>query len=587
MPYRIQFKKRITKAILALLILISTEACLYNPIIRSLLSSDLPNDNNNFLSLLLLGPNSGSLATSAPESISYGSIRTFRLVPDVSLNLRPTVSGVVDSWSISPSLPSGLSFDTASGTISGAPNASYFSTGFPLTTFLIKATNALGSTEVSIEIQIVASGGTVWTVLHGVTGRNTGGGTGSLFFDTATNSLYSGGFTTGSLDGASNPYPTVQTAFATKYDLNGNRIWTQIVPLSLGAFSQTGLALDSTANVIISGTTFGANTGQYDSIPLTTDQNLGITKFDSNGTKLWSVAKAGTELASSGIATDSSGNIFSTGNVKNNLDGVTNSGSTDSAVTMIKYDASGLQVGLPTLVGNGFGAIGWHNEGYGINMDSLGNLWTSGMSMSTNTCATANGQRTIVLYKFNSSMAYQTCYSLASSPSTDNLNFAFAPISDPSNNVYITGYTSSDLDGLTKVSTAASGYFDAFIAKFDSSGTLVWKRQLAVLGNTDTRAYAIVRSPDNFYYITGYTNANLNGEILNGIQDLFVAKYDSSGTLIWVKLIGSTGSTLQGNGLAFDTNNTLYVSGISNGDVGGVTNPVKPNNAHILLRFVK
>ncbi len=452
---------------------------------------------------------------------------------------------------------------------------------------MVTATNTLGSAEYRIEIQIVASGGTVWTVLHGVSGRDTGGGTGSLFFHTATNSLYSGGYTTGSLDGAANPYPTIQSAFATKYDLNGSRLWTKIVPMSLGAFGQSGLALDPSANVIISGSTGGAKTGQYDGITLTNDQNLGITKFDSSGNKLWSVAKPGTELVSSGIATDTSGNIFSTGNVKNTLDGVTNSGSTDSAVTMIKYDASGVQQGLPTLVGNGVGAVGWHNEGYGINMDSSGNLWTTGVSMSTNTCATAGGQRTIVLYRFNSSIAYQTCYSLASSASADNLSFAFAPISYPSNNVFITGYTSSNLDGLTKVSTAASGYFDAFIAKFNSSGTVLWKRQLAVAGNSDTRAYAIVRSPDDFYYITGYTNANLNGEIRSGVQDLFVAKYDSAGTLIWVKLIGSSGSTVQGNGLAFDTNNTLYVSGTSNGDMGGVTNPVKPNNAHLLLRFVK
>ncbi len=448
---------------------------------------------------------SATEATSAPSNIDYGGSKTFNLVPGVSVSLVPTLTGGADSWSISPSLPSDLTFDTKTGSVSGTPNTSYLSSGFPLTTFLITARNSQGAAEHSIDIQIVASGGTVWTALRGVSGQTVGSASG----------------------------------------------------------------------------------GQYDGITLTNNENLGLTKFDSSGNKLWSVAKPGTELVSAGIATDSSGNIFSTGNVKNTLDGVTNSGSTDSAITMIQFNPSGVQQGLPTLVGNGVGAVGWHNEGYGINLDSSGNLWTAGMTMSTNTCATAGGQRTIVLYKFNSSLVYQACYSLTSSASADNLNFAFAPVSDPSNNIYITGYTSSNLDGLTKVSTAASGYFDAFIAKFNSSGVVQWKRQLAVPGNTDTRAYAITRSPDDFYYITGYTNANLNGEIRNGVQDLFVAKYDSAGTLIWVKLIGSSGSSVQGTGLAFDTNNTLYVSGTSNGDLGGMTNPVKPYNAHLLLRFVK
>ena len=100
-------------------------------------------------------------------------------------------------------------------------------------------------------------------------------------------------------------------------------------------------------------------------------------------------------------------------------------------------------------------------------------------------------------------------------------------------------------------------------------------------------AYAITRSPDVFYYITGETNGNLAGQTLNGVKDLFVAKYSSSGNLEWVKFIGSAGSTTYGTGIAFDTNNTLYLSGTSNGDIGGVTNPVKPNAAHMLIRFVK
>ena len=43
-------------------------------------------------------------------------------------NVNPTITptnsgGAVTSWSISPTLPSGLSFDTSTGTISGNPNA--------------------------------------------------------------------------------------------------------------------------------------------------------------------------------------------------------------------------------------------------------------------------------------------------------------------------------------------------------------------------------------------------------------------------------------------------------------------------------
>mgnify|MGYP006252854139 FL=1 len=62
----------------------------------------------------------------------------------------PTSSGgAVVSWSISPGVPSGMSFDTSTGAISGTANVIT-----PTTTYTVTATNSGGSDTVTIQITV-------------------------------------------------------------------------------------------------------------------------------------------------------------------------------------------------------------------------------------------------------------------------------------------------------------------------------------------------------------------------------------------------------------------------------------------------
>jgi hypothetical protein len=54
---------------------------------------------------------------------------------------------------------------------------------------------------------------------------------------------------------------------------------------------------------------------------------------------------------------------------------------------------------------------------------------------------------------------------------------------DGSGNVYIAGWTSGSLGG------SNAGYFDAFVSKYDASGTLQWTRQLGGSRFEKARAY--------------------------------------------------------------------------------------------------
>jgi hypothetical protein len=86
---------------------------------------------------------------SAPSALSYTSPNVF--TKDVAIApLSPSVSGgAVVSYSIAPALPLGLSFDTASGVISGTPSVISGSS-----TYTVTATNSGGSTSFGIVVTV-------------------------------------------------------------------------------------------------------------------------------------------------------------------------------------------------------------------------------------------------------------------------------------------------------------------------------------------------------------------------------------------------------------------------------------------------
>ena len=81
--------------------------------------------------------------------ISYtNAVNKFKVGTSIA-TLNPTVTGTVSSWSISPSLVSGLIFNTSNGSISGTPSSVMSNT-----IFTISATNTIGTGSTAISIQV-------------------------------------------------------------------------------------------------------------------------------------------------------------------------------------------------------------------------------------------------------------------------------------------------------------------------------------------------------------------------------------------------------------------------------------------------
>jgi hypothetical protein len=142
---------------------------------------------------------------------------------------------------------------------------------------------------------------------------------------------------------------------------------------------------------------------------------------------------------------------------------------------------------------------------------------------------------------------------------------------DGSRNVYVAGKSDSTWGSPLR---PYGGAGDAFVAKLNSKGELVWNTFLGSATGED-QAYAIA--------LDGSGNVNVTGESLfswgspihahsGQNADIFVAQLGSNGALKWNTFHGGQ-SIDRGYGLAADGSGNIYVSGLSHGTWGLPVNP--------------
>jgi YD repeat-containing protein len=134
---------------------------------------------------------------------------------------------------------------------------------------------------------------------------------------------------------------------------------------------------------------------------------------------------------------------------------------------------------------------------------------------------------------------------------------------DASGNVFVVGnFLGSANFGTTNLANAGSS--DVFVAKYDNGGSLVWA--LSAGGPQDDYGKAIAVDKNGNCYITGGFKgvAFFGGAsfVCQGPEDMFVAKISSSGRFEWVQRVGENGYD-EGRGLTLDAFGNVFVSGMS------------------------
>ncbi len=130
---------------------------------------------------------------------------------------------------------------------------------------------------------------------------------------------------------------------------------------------------------------------------------------------------------------------------------------------------------------------------------------------------------------------------------------------DSSDNIYVTGYTKEGYDG-----NSNSENYDIFLMKYNSSGTKQWTKQL---GNSaaDIGMGVTVDSSDNIY-VTGIASGGLDRNTSSVGEDIVLVKYNSSGTKQWTKQLGSSSSDFAWD-VTVDSSDNIYVTGFTNGSL--------------------
>ena len=343
---------------------------------------------------------------------------------------------------------------------------------------------------------------------------------------------------------------------STSSEAKDNKAFTKQLGSS-GEDLAIGVAVDSSGNSYVTGYTDGGLDGNSSS----GKQDFFLIKYNSSGTKEWTKQEgsSGDDYAY-GVAVDSSDNIYVTGYTDKKLHGNNNSGRFD--MFLVKYNSSGARQWTKQL--------GTSNNEYAsaIATDSSDNIYVTGMTwggldgstkpsycMGSGTVRAFKECTDIFLVKYNSSGTKQWVKQLeGSSKSFDN---AQGLAVDSSDNIYVAGFTNGGLDGNT-----SSGKHDILLVKYNSSGSKQWLQQFGSSKN-DMGLEVNVDSKGNIY-VTGYTEGGLDGKTNSGERDIFLVKYNSSGTKQWTQQLG-TPTFEEGNGVAVDSSDNIYVSGWTRG----------------------
>jgi hypothetical protein len=106
--------------------------------------------------------------------------------------------------------------------------------------------------------------------------------------------------------------------------------------------------------------------------------------------------------------------------------------------------------------------------------------------------------------------------------------------------IYLTGKLEQQVVFANAITLNAQGQSDIFLAKYDSMGNLIWVKIAGGTGNDI--AWSVAALPEGGCYITGsFTgNAVFGNDTLYGdmTEDIFLAKYDDDGNLLWAKQCG-------------------------------------------------
>jgi hypothetical protein len=341
--------------------------------------------------------------------------------------------------------------------------------------------------------------------------------------------------------------------FLAKYNPNGDVIWAK----SAGGYWDdiaTSVALDTLGNIYVAGY-FQSPFITFDTTVFTNansgDKEIFLTKFNANGSVVWAKTADGGEYndETNSVSVDATGNIYVTGDFTSPFivfgsDTLVNAENTlgSQDIFLTKYDSNGNILWTKNSGGTD------NDAGYSIAVDSSDDIYLSGSfksnTISFDTITLTNAVQEdifIVKYKSDGNVLW------ASSAGNSAIDVSTGIATDVSGNAYLAGYFQSStiiFDSITLTNVVSSNSTnDVFLVKYDPTGNVLWAKSAGGAGNDMANSISVDTSGNS--YITGiHFNDIMDFDSITSLPyvgrfDIFLAKYDTYGNVLWVKNVGA------------------------------------------------
>ncbi len=348
-----------------------------------------------------------------------------------------------------------------------------------------------------------------------------------------------------------------------------------------GSNQGSAIAVDKSGNVYVAGKfrytiTFGTLKGSNSG-----NSELFVAKFDKDGKEKWLKTCGSTDQTAAehitGLALDSSSNVYITGYTeKTALFGtfkVTTVFGRD--IFAAKLDTNGNWKWVKSAGSDS------DDRGHAIAVDTQGNVYITGyfgLPSSTpkqatfgSTKLTSRGGKDVFVAKLNTNGAWQ--WAVQAGGASDDV--ANAITIDSAGAIHIAGTYSGSGAVFGNTSANSAGGTDIFVAKLTNSGA--WSRAVRFGGTGDDGAQAIRVNSSGAIYVGGYFSNTIKfgsqSFTSNGNSDILVMRLNSNGGFYRAMALGSNSGSSEGaNAIAIDKNNDIYTTGFFQNTVsfGGV-----------------
>jgi len=352
------------------------------------------------------------------------------------------------------------------------------------------------------------------------------------------------------------------SAFVLKVDASGKPVWSK--PFD-GPGVARAVAVDAAGNVLVAGQFTQSMT--IDGVTLTNTNKVSFggsgfaAKFDPDGKLLWATRQldevGGGGAGTAALRLTADGDVILAGQFVGWNDMMAPTNPVYTLIRLSGKDGSKVWASVGTGLGPTAMAIGADGRIYTAGLFGPKDVQVDGVTLHI---GSANPAKFLMAYDDKGHAVWGTML-----PSTGSQAFGrMAMALGAGDTIYLTGQFHTDITfGAQTYQEANNG--DAFLARFDAAGKLLWGRAFGSTG-FDAGSGVCVDSSGNVLF-SGSVSSSVDGEIdLGGSKlskggHLYVARYDPDGRLFWATQTTSSNGKVTNQAMGCGPDGVAFLTG--------------------------